>query len=236
MVGNVSQSSHPRSPPPRRAVHRDAPFHAKLTLGPDPRHLRLHRPRHQAPLLFLQPPPPRAHHGRRCVWCYRSLTRVWPAAPNRPRSGFSPDPRPPRDRGTDGFPPRPGPSPLASRLTMIPRGRRGAIQRPIDPAPAPSKGSSRTNSQVVTTRRFSCRLSIRLADHAPPHVPPRFDQDTPTTRTSTSTTVTSPTSTPSSPSSATSAPPRFTTSPRSRTCRCLSRCPCTRRRLTASAR
>jgi hypothetical protein len=47
--------------------------------------------------------------------------------------------------------------------------------------------------------------------------------------------VTSPTSTPSSPSSATSAPPRFTTSPRSRTCRCLSRCPCTRRRLTASA-
>ena len=169
MVGNVSQSSHPRSPPPRRAVHRDAPFEPKLTLGPDPRHLRLHRPRHQAPLLFLQPPPPRAHHGRRCVWCYRSLTRVWPAAPNRPRSGFSPDPRPPRDRGTDGFPPRPGPSPLASRLTMIPRGRRGAIQRPIDPAPAPSKGSSRTNSQdsqVVTPGAFPVVYpSVSLTTH-----------------------------------------------------------------------
>jgi hypothetical protein len=28
---------------------------------------RLHRPRHQAPLLLVQPPPPRAHHGRGCV-------------------------------------------------------------------------------------------------------------------------------------------------------------------------
>ena len=169
MVGNVSQSSHPRSPPPRRAVHRDAPFHSKLTLGPDPRHLRLHRPRHQAPLLFLQPPPPRAHHGRRCVWCYRYFHPRVARGPKSPPIWIFPRPPPPRDRGTDGFPPRPGPSPLASRLTMIPRGRRGAIQRPIDPAPAPSKGSSRTNSQdsqVVTPGAFPVVYpSVSLTTH-----------------------------------------------------------------------
>jgi hypothetical protein len=145
LVGNVSQSSHPRSPPPRRAVHRDAPFHAKLTLGPDPRHLRLHRPRHQAPLLFLQPPPPRAHHGRRCVWCYRYFHPRVARGPKSPPIWIFPRP-PPAPRPRNGRVPAPS-RPLTARISSNhdPAGSAGRD-------PAPDRPRTRPVERVVPNK------------------------------------------------------------------------------------
>ena len=141
---------------------------------------RLHRPRHQAPLLLVQPPPPRAHHGRGCV--------CPPLSPYGTAIG-----------ATDAAP-RPLPIGRSTRA----RSRR-APRAPS--APTPDESRARLRSRIPRRARALAPASISRpsSDRAPPPRPPPrappaapflppkrtfFHRRLPQPRTFTSTTVT----------------------------------------------